>query len=179
MLRLPHKTGPARLPAMQLGEEIATEQAHEHPLVPAEHTVSNAAERRLSVLVAEDNEINALLVEVLLSRLGHRPTVVTSGDAAFAACLEAQAAKSPYDLLLMDLHMPDGDGIETAQRIRAMQTQAGGRRLPIFALTANAYAEDRVAALAAGMDGVLVKPLERRALIDILARIGVAAASTA
>jgi CheY-like chemotaxis protein len=131
------------------------------------------------VLVAEDNEINALLVKALLTRLGHRPALVGSGNAALAACSAAQAAGCPFDLLLMDLHMPDGDGIESVRRIRALEAERGGRRLPIFALTANAYEDDRAAAVAAGMDGVLVKPLERRALVDLLARIGIALSSAA
>jgi CheY-like chemotaxis protein len=146
---------------------------------PAQTAISPAATRGLAVLVAEDNEINALLVQSLLARLGHRPTVVSSGQAALAAYCAAQAAENPYDLLLMDLQMPDGDGIETVHRIRAVEAEARGRRLPIFAVTANAYEEDRAAALAAGMDGILVKPLERRALVDVLFRIGAALSSAA
>jgi len=75
--------------------------------------------------------------------------------------------------------MPDGDGIETVHRIRAMEREGGGRRLPVFALTADAYEEDRVAALAAGMDGFLVKPLERRALVELLTRVGAASSLAA
>ncbi|HEY7243163.1 MAG TPA: ATP-binding protein [Xanthobacteraceae bacterium] len=165
--------------AMQMAEEMPLDDAHRHDPFPAEAAGSGVATRGLAVLVAEDNDINALLVRALLARLGHRATMVKSGDAAFAACAAAQAAGSPYDLLLLDLHMPEGNGIETVQRIRAMETEAGGRRLPIIALTANAYAEDRAAALAAGMDGFLVKPLERRALLDVLAEIDVTARSAA
>lgn len=133
----------------------------------------------LSVLVAEDNEINALLAKSLLRRLGHHPTVVSTGEAVVAAYLHARRADLSYDVLLMDLHMPGGDGIEAAKRIRAMEAAGDGRRLPIFALTATALDEDRITSLAAGMDGFLVKPLDRGQLTDILARLSAAAAQAA
>jgi CheY-like chemotaxis protein len=101
--------------------------------------------------------------------------VVATGNAAVEACAAAAAAGAPYDLLLMDLHMPGGDGIAAARAIRAMETARGGRRLPIFALTATAFDEDRAASLAAGMDGFLIKPLDRRQLMQVLARVSAAA----
>jgi signal transduction histidine kinase/CheY-like chemotaxis protein len=127
--------------------------------------------RPLAVLVAEDNEINALLAQAQLTRLGHRPRLVASGDAAVEACLAAVEAGEPYDLLLMDLHMPGGDGLEAVRRIRALEAQGRAPHLPVFALTANAFEEDREACLAAGMDGFLVKPLERAQLLDVLAKV--------
>jgi CheY-like chemotaxis protein len=66
--------------------------------------------------------------------------------------------------VLMDLHMPGMDGLEATRRIRAIEAQQGGARTPIIALTANASAEDRDACLAAGMDGFLIKPLDRERL---------------
>jgi PAS domain S-box-containing protein len=166
--------------AMQmLGEAGSVDEAYQHPRAPAPAATSDAAKRRLAVLVAEDNEINALLVHSLLTRLGHRPTIVRSGQAAFDACSGAQAAGTPYDLLLMDLHMPQGDGIETVRRIRAMEAERDRPPLAIFALTASAYDEDRTASLAAGMDGFLVKPLDRRTLVDLLARVGAASSFAA
>ena len=132
--------------AMQILEEAGSvDEAYQHPRAPAPAATSDAAKRRLAVLVAEDNEINALLVHSLLTRLGHRPTIVRSGQAAFDACSGAQAAGTPYDLLLMDLHMPEGDGIETVRRIRAMEAERDRPPLAIFALTASAYDEDRTA----------------------------------
>jgi CheY-like chemotaxis protein/nitrogen-specific signal transduction histidine kinase len=166
--------------AMQmLGEAGSVDEAYQHPRALAPAATSDAAKRRLAVLVAEDNEINALLVHSLLTRLGHRPTIVRSGQAAFDACSGAQAAGTPYDLLLMDLHMLEGDGIETVRRIRAMEAERDRPPLAIFALTASAYDEDRTASLAAGMDGFLVKPLERRTLVDLLARVGAASSLAA
>jgi CheY-like chemotaxis protein len=121
----------------------------------------------LAVLVAEDNEINALLTRSLLAKLGHRPTVVTTGTAAVDAWRAARAAGEPYDLVLMDVHMPDMDGIEATRRIRA--AEQGPPRTRIVALTANAFSEDRDACLAAGMDAFLTKPLDRERLAELLA----------
>jgi signal transduction histidine kinase/DNA-binding response OmpR family regulator len=129
----------------------------------------------LSILVAEDNEINALLARALLVKLGHHPTMTGSGGAAIDSWLAARAAGTPYDRVLMDLHMPSMDGLEATRRIRAMEAESGAPRTPILALTANASADDREACLAAGMDGFLVKPLDRERLAAALATVGKAA----
>jgi CheY-like chemotaxis protein len=122
----------------------------------------------LAVLVAEDNEINALLAQALLARLGHRPTLVATGDAAVEAWRAAQAGGPRFDLVLMDLHMPGSDGLAATRRIRALEADHGAARTPIIALTANALEEDRQACLAAGMDGFLTKPLDRERLAAAL-----------
>jgi CheY-like chemotaxis protein len=122
----------------------------------------------LSILVAEDNEINALLARALLMRLGHRPTITGNGEAAVESWAAARAAGNPYDLVLMDVQMPGVDGLEAARRIRAAETHAGDRPVRMLALTANAQSEDRAACLAAGMDGLLVKPLDRERLRETL-----------
>ncbi len=125
----------------------------------------------LSILVAEDNEINALLARTLLTRLGHRPAIADDGEAAVESWEAARAAGSPYDLVLMDVQMPRMDGLEAARRIRSTEAAAGERLVRILALTANAQAEDREACLAAGMDGLLVKPLDRERLREALAAV--------
>lgn len=125
----------------------------------------------LAVLVAEDNEINALLARSLLAKLGHRPTVAVNGADAFALWSQANVAGASFDLVLMDVQMPGVDGIEAAQRIRAAEATAGVLRTPIIALTANASTEDRDACLAAGMDGFLIKPLDRAQLADCLRQL--------
>ncbi len=129
-----------------------------------------AATSSLSVLLAEDNEINALLARALLNKLGHKPVVVTDGEAALAAWEAARADGKPFDLVLMDVHMPGVDGLDAARRIRAAEA-AGNHRTPIIALTANAFAEDREACLAAGMDAFLVKPLDRQGLAAAIADV--------
>jgi CheY-like chemotaxis protein len=134
------------------------------------NAASDAARTKvgLSILVAEDNDINALLARALLVKLGHRPTMVQNGAAAVDTWLAARAAGTPYDRILMDLHMPGMDGLEATRRIRAIEAEQDGPRTPIIALTANASAEDREACLDAGMDGFVVKPLDRDRLIAAL-----------
>ena len=123
----------------------------------------------LAILIAEDNEINALLSRTLLAKLGHRPIVASNGAAAVEAWQAARRAGAPFDLVLMDVQMPGSDGIEATRRIRAAETE--GTRTPIIALTADALSEDRDASLAAGMDGFLTKPLDRERLAEILASV--------
>jgi PAS domain S-box-containing protein len=139
------------------------------PAEIAEAPAPASTHRSLAVLVAEDNDINALLTRSLLTRLGHRAAVEASGTAALEAWRAARDSGAPYDLVLMDLHMPGLDGLEAARRIRALEADRDGPRTQIIALTANAFAEDRDACLAAGMDGFLVKPLDRERLAEALA----------
>jgi signal transduction histidine kinase/CheY-like chemotaxis protein len=136
---------------------------------------STAAAGALSVLLAEDNEVNALLVQALLTKLGHRPTVAKDGAAAVEVFLAARAAGRPFDLVLMDLQMPRLDGIEATRRIRA--AEAGTGHTPVVGLSANGLAEDRNAGLAAGMDGFLLKPLDRERLAAVLATVRPATAA--
>jgi CheY-like chemotaxis protein len=125
--------------------------------------------RGLSVLVAEDNEINALLMRSLLTRSGHHAVITTDGEEALESWLAAKSAGTPYDLVLMDIQMPQLDGIETTKQIRAREAGEPGRRTPILALTANTLVEDRYACFEAGMDGFLIKPLDREKLAEALA----------
>jgi CheY-like chemotaxis protein len=143
---------------------------------PAEqlHGAAEKPARGLAVLVAEDNEINALLIRSLLTRLGHHAVIATNGASALESWLAAKSAGTPYDLVLMDIQMPELDGIETAKRIRASEAGEPARRTPILALTANTLVEDRYACFEAGMDGFLIKPLDRDKLAEALA--GLAAA---
>lgn len=135
-----------------------------------------AAGSGLSILVAEDNEINALLMRSLLTKLGHHAAITTSGADALESWLASDAAGTPYDLVLMDIQMPGLDGIEAAKRIRRQEAGRRARRTPILALTANTLVEDRYACFEAGMDGFLVKPLDRDKLADALS--GLAASVT-
>jgi PAS domain S-box-containing protein len=144
--------------------EIAAEQ-------PAEPVAPTAPTPALSILVAEDNEINALLMRSLLGRLGHRVVITTNGEEALESWQAAKSAGTPYDLVLMDIQMPRLDGIETTRRLRGMEASEPGRRTPILALTANTLVEDRYACFEAGMDGFLIKPLDRDKLAEALANL--------
>jgi PAS domain S-box-containing protein len=164
----------ARLSAA--GEVVAPNLADEsliEAIDPAQ-TPSTAPAPGLSVLVAEDNEINALLMRSLLTRLGHHAVIATNGEAALESWLAAKSAGAPYDLVLMDIQMPQLDGIEATKQIRAREGGQPGRRTPVLALTANTLVEDRYACFEAGMDGFLIKPLDREKLAEALA--GLAAA---
>jgi PAS domain S-box-containing protein len=161
--------------AASLAARLAAEDDFDQ--APAEASAVDAAAsestRGLNILVAEDNEINALLARALLTRLGHRPTVAGNGEAALDAWRAAREAGSPYDVVLMDLQMPGMDGLEATRRIRAAEAALAPPQpaTRILALTANASSEDREAALAAGMDDLLVKPLDHQRLRETLATL--------
>jgi PAS domain S-box-containing protein len=158
--------------AASLAARLAPDDNFERASADAQADNATAADtaarghQGLSILVAEDNEINALLARALLTRLGHRPVIADSGEAAIESWLAARAAGSPYDLVLMDVQMPVMDGLEAARRIRAAEAGTGHTRM--LALTATAQSEDREACLEAGMDGLLIKPLDRERLREAL-----------
>jgi PAS domain S-box-containing protein len=136
---------------------------------PVEPAAIRTPAKGLSILVAEDNEINALLMRSLLTKLGHRVVIAIHGEAALESWLAASSADTPYDLVLMDIQMPQLDGIEATKRIRAHEAATGGHHTPILALTANTLVEDRYACFEAGMNGFLIKPLDREKLEEALA----------
>jgi signal transduction histidine kinase/CheY-like chemotaxis protein len=121
--------------------------------------------QRLRILLAEDNVINQRLVTRLLEKQGHTVEVVNNGREALAA-----VAERPFDLVLMDVQMPEMDGLEATAAIRAQERQTG-QHLPIIALTANAMKGDTEVCLAAGMDDYVSKPIKIEALRAVLASI--------
>jgi CheY-like chemotaxis protein len=117
----------------------------------------------LRVLLAEDNPVNALIARTILTRAGATVHSVSDGEEAVAA---AKAAS--YDLIFLDLRMPRLDGKAAARRIRALAVQ--GRRPRLIALTADAGEAERRAALDAGMDDFLAKPIDPARLANVAAR---------
>ncbi|MCG6122645.1 MAG: ATP-binding protein [Microvirga sp.] len=123
------------------------------------------------VLLAEDNEINALLALKALERLGAVVDWAKDGHEAFSLAEASFSGLRPdYDIVLMDIRMPGLDGLEATRRTRALEATLGrSRRHRIIALTANAQKEDEQAALAAGLDGFLAKPFDIKDLTGLLA----------
>jgi CheY-like chemotaxis protein len=116
---------------------------------------------RQRILLAEDNAVNQRVATRMLEKLGHHVDVAANGFEA------AKAVEGlPYDLVLMDCQMPVLDGFETTRRLRARW----GDAFPVLAMTANAFEDDRVACLEAGMDDVVTKPVELARLAAALGR---------
>ena len=135
--------------ATAFGADGAAPSGSDRPRPPAARTRG----RRLRVLVAEDNPTNQKLVVALLGERGHRVVKASTGREAME-----QSAARPFDLILMDVQMPEMDGLEATAAIRERERVHGGH-VPIVAMTAHAMAGDRERCLAAGMDGYVSKPL--------------------
>jgi CheY-like chemotaxis protein len=112
--------------------------------------------------LAEDNVVNQTLAVRMLEKRGHRVEVVCTGKAALAALTQ-----HAFDLILMDVQMPELDGLETTAAIRVQERESGGH-LPIIAMTAHAMKGDRERCLAAGMDDYVAKPVKA---VDLYAAI--------
>jgi len=117
----------------------------------------------LRVLAAEDNEVNQLVLKTLLGQIGVEPTIVSDGRKA----LDAWRAER-WDLILMDIQMPEMDGLAATAAIRAEELAAGRPRTPIVALTADALAHQTASYAARGMDGWVAKPIEAARLFEAL-----------
>jgi PAS domain S-box-containing protein len=118
----------------------------------------------LSVLVAEDNDINAMLARATLLRAGHRVDIVSNGKAAVEAATGG-GHKRHYDVVLMDLHMPVMDGLDAIAAIRRFEEEAGLAPVPIMVLSADSQDKTRHAVLAHGASGFVTKPLDPDALV--------------
>jgi CheY-like chemotaxis protein/HPt (histidine-containing phosphotransfer) domain-containing protein len=133
-------------------------QGESKPPLITRHTIQER-HRELRVLLAEDNPVNCRVATRLLQSRGH--TVVAVGDGR--AALEA-LEENPFDIVLMDVQMPEMNGFEVTREIRARERQAGGH-LPVLALTAHAMKGDRERCLEAGMDGYVAKPVRPKELL--------------
>jgi CheY-like chemotaxis protein/anti-sigma regulatory factor (Ser/Thr protein kinase) len=133
------------------------------PRIPAK---PRRASTSLEVLLAEDNEINALLARAVLEGAGHVVTEVSDGIAAVAAVADKPGG---FAVILMDLHMPGMDGLAAARAIRARERETGGAPATILAVTADVMPDTEAAARAAGIDAVITKPMTPDALRQALA----------
>jgi len=139
--------------------------AHEAPAVPMADAPAATPARLGRVLLAEDNRVNQHLATRLLENMGHHVTLARNGRQAVEA-----HRRDAFDLILMDVQMPDMDGLEATALIRQAE-QGTGRRVPIVALTAHAMQGDREKCLAAGMDAYVSKPLDPQSLAVTIATL--------
>jgi signal transduction histidine kinase/DNA-binding response OmpR family regulator len=145
-----------------VAQVLGVGEATPHRPVPNEILPANAAGSHLRVLVVEDNQVNQLLVTTILAKAGMRAEVAANGVEA----VQAVHARN-FDVILMDMQMPEMDGLEATRRIR--QLGAMGRAVPIIAMTANAMQEDRRRCLEAGMNDFVAKPIDSAELLRKIA----------
>jgi two-component system sensor histidine kinase/response regulator len=153
-----------------INRALATEFAP-RPGMPPSMQAADLPERRLHILLAEDNIVNQRLAASVLERRGHKVTIVGNGRQALSA-LDARG----FDLVLMDVQMPEMGGLEAASAIRERERrgvtdEADAPHVPIVAMTAHAMKGDRERCLAAGMDEYLTKPLDSRLLCATVERL--------
>ena len=127
--------------------------------------VPEESPHKLNILLAEDNAVNRVLAQKLLQKQGHTVTSVNNGVEALQLWEENQAHQ--FDIILMDVQMPEMDGLQAATRIREKEL-ATGAHIPIIAVTAHAMKGDRERCLAAGMDGYITKPINPAELAKVI-----------
>jgi two-component system, sensor histidine kinase and response regulator len=143
---------------------LGTRSRSEKPALVTRHSLRESR-NRLRILLAEDNSVNQLVALRLLEKYGHTVAVAADGKKALEAL-----AKDTYDLILMDIQMPEMNGWEVARAIREQERESGGH-IPIIAMTAHAMKGDEEKCLASGMDDYLTKPIRTPELLEVLDRI--------
>jgi two-component system, sensor histidine kinase and response regulator len=160
---------------------ISSESSSERPIL-TQYSVREDMKRSVNILVAEDNPVNQQLVKVMLKKAGYSSQIAANGREAFQMYT---ASPDSFDIILMDIQMPEMDGIETAEAIRewekknrALHEPAAGMDkdnkikknlpVPIVAVTANAMKQDRDRCLAAGMNDYLSKPIKRELVFEVI-----------
>ena len=147
------------------------------PSIITRHLVSEEMKRSVRILLAEDNPVNQKLAEMMLTKAGYQVEVANNGREAVE---KYTSSPEDFDLILMDVQMPEMDGMEATETIRrseeqlragdelAGKTKPGGRHIPIIAMTAHAMKGDREKSLEAGMDDYIAKPIKRKIVFDVL-----------
>src|SRR5260370_1753009 len=141
------------------------EPAGERPGAPRPARGVRQPRRKLHVLLAEDNQVTQMLATRIFKKLGHHVTVVSNGREALSA---VQAGH--FDLVAMDVQMPEMDGLDATAAIRAWE-KTTGTHTPIMAMTAHAMKGDRERCLAAGMDGYISKPIRTKELEEAIGQL--------
>lgn len=143
---------------------VASYRPLSHKAAPATQGNVPHQQRALQILVAEDNRLNQKVALGMLGRLGHSVTIANNGREAVQAYQQGE-----YDVVFMDIQMPEMDGFRAAELIRRQQAK-DGRKVPIIAMTAHAMTGDREKCLAAGMDDYISKPIKYEGIRDVIFR---------
>ncbi len=149
--------------ALAIGSISSTPANRTVPII-TRHSVVEARKQNIRILLAEDNITNQRVAMRILEKAGYRADAVANGQEVLAAL-----GKNPYDLILMDVQMPEMDGFETTAAIRRREEEKG-EHIPIIAMTAHAMKGDRERCLEAGMDDYLSKPIQPKELIEVIER---------
>ena len=163
-LTKPVKAGQLRPLLATLSGRPAGELAGSAPMV-TRHTVAETQRRKTRLLLAEDNITNQKVAIKVLEKMGHRVDAVANGAEAIRVL-----RTMPYDLVLMDVQMPEMDGLEATRRIREPETGVRNPQIPIIAMTAHAMKGDRERCLEAGMNDYVSKPINPQEVADAVAR---------
>jgi signal transduction histidine kinase/ActR/RegA family two-component response regulator len=147
----------------EMSAKIREERAMERCV--AVPTISENGNRKIRILVAEDNTINQKVAQAMLKKMGLRADVVADGQEAVNALQTI-----PYDLVLMDCHMPEMDGFEATRVIRQEGSKAQNPRIPIIAMTAATMQGDREKCIQVGMSDFIAKPFQKRELAEMLGK---------
>jgi CheY-like chemotaxis protein len=145
----------------ELRSAIATALTGYSRVVRAETSESPRPSTRANILLAEDNVVNQRVATRMLEKDGHRVTVVNNGREALAVLEQGE-----FDMVFMDVQMPEMDGLEATAEIRRKEKRSGAR-IPIIAMTAHAMTGDRERCLAAGMDDYISKPIRVKSLLEL------------
>ena len=148
--------------------ELPLELTDESKVQKQDYPDTNADLRGVKILMAEDNDLNAEIAMVQMQELGIQVTRVSDGNEAVRTFKENPP--DTFDLIFMDIMMPEMDGYEATEAIRAILDRPDARRIPVIAMTANAFAEDVQASLDAGMNGHLSKPIVMEEVVKAIAR---------
>ncbi len=146
-----------------LATVLGTPDAGESAPLITRYRLSEARRGRARILAAEDNPVNQMVIRRVLEKLGFHADVVSNGKEAVEAL-----ARAPYDLVLMDVQMPELDGLEATRIIRSGEAGAVNPGLPVIAMTAHALKGDRDRCLEAGMDDYVTKPIDPARLLEVL-----------
>lgn len=145
--------------AMHTGDKFDKPKAKAKVVDPADFT------EKLNVLLAEDNPVNQQTATIMLQKLGHEVTVANNGVEALE-----QATLGDYDLVFMDIQMPEMDGLTATRKVREKEAETG-KHVPIVAMTAHTMKGDQERCLEAGMDDYISKPIRRKEVAKVIARV--------